>query len=150
MYMKTLKVSLLIFCVMTVFSCSQDGESISPNPPSDVLTDVSVTFSGFEVTVTPDARDDSNTRATANEANVTRIALKILTRKVKPSFLPIESRGLMITLTPLTANSQRVVIRLWRWLIGQVVPNLLMPIYSPLLLLPSQKSIYQRCFFQRS
>ena len=75
--MKTLKVSLLIFCVMTVFSCSQDGESISPNPPSDVLTDVSVTFSGFEVTVTPDARDDSNTRATANEANVTRIALKI-------------------------------------------------------------------------
>ena len=75
--MKTLKVSLLIFCVMTVFSCSQDGESISPNPPSDVLTDVSVTFSGFEITVTPDSRDYSDTRATADEANVTRIALKI-------------------------------------------------------------------------
>ncbi len=75
--MKTLKVSLLIFCVMTVFSCSQDGESISPNPPSDVLTDVSVTFSGFEIMVTPDSRDYSDTRATADEASVTRIALKI-------------------------------------------------------------------------
>ena len=75
--MKTLKVSLLIICVMTVFSCSQDGESISPNHPSDVLTDVSVTFSGFEITVTPDSRDYSDTRATADEANVTRIALKI-------------------------------------------------------------------------
>ena len=147
--MKTLKVSLLIFCVMTVFSCSQDGESISPNPPSDVLTDVSVTFSGFEVTVTPDARDDSNTRATANEANVTRIALKIFDSQGETVFSANIIKG-MRTLTPLTASSQRVVIRLWRWLIGQVVPNLLMSIYNPLLLLPSQKRIYQRCFFQRS
>lgn len=91
--MNTLKSSLLIFCTMMVLSCSQDAEPVSPTTPSSAMTDVSVKFSGFDVYVTPDVRDYSVTRSTADEVGVTRIALKIIDSEGNTVFSTNQVKG---------------------------------------------------------
>lgn len=71
--MKILNYCFFLFVIGILSACSSESNSVDDN----VLVPVQVTFSGLDVSVVPDGSRGSVTRATASEAKVDRIALKI-------------------------------------------------------------------------
>lgn len=71
--MKILNYCFFLFVIGILSACSSESNSVDEN----VLVPVQVTFSGLDVSVVPDGSRGSVTRATASEAKVDRIALKI-------------------------------------------------------------------------
>lgn len=71
--MKILNYCFFLFVIGILSACSSESNSVDDN----ALVPVQVTFSGLDVSVVPDGSRGSVTRATASEAKVDRIALKI-------------------------------------------------------------------------
>ena len=71
--MKILNYCFFLFVIGILSACSSESNSVDEN----ALVPVQVTFSGLDVSVVPDGSRGSVTRATASEAKVDRIALKI-------------------------------------------------------------------------
>lgn len=80
------------FVFMGLVACSSEVDSISDEEVASVP--VEVTFTGFDVSVLPDAPKKVRSRATADDAGVTRIALKAFeVPSGKEVFSTVKSKG---------------------------------------------------------
>lgn len=80
------------FVLMGLVACSSEVASISDEEVASVP--VEVTFTGFDVSVLPDAPKKVRSRATADDAGVTRIALKAFeVPSGKEVFSTVKSKG---------------------------------------------------------
>lgn len=74
---KTMKITkaLLLLSLVAFFSCSSDEEATTTTETQP--TTVNVTFTGLDISITPDQKANSPLRASATQSGVTRIAFKV-------------------------------------------------------------------------
>lgn len=74
---KTMKITkaLLLLSLVTLFSCSSDEDATTATELEP--TTVNVTFTGLDISITPDQKANSPLRASATQSGVTRIAFKV-------------------------------------------------------------------------
>ncbi len=74
---KTMKITkaLLLLSLVALFSCSSDEDATTATELEP--TTVNVTFTGLDISITPDQKANSPLRVSATEAKVTRIAFKV-------------------------------------------------------------------------
>lgn len=74
---KTMKITkaLLLLSLVALFSCSSDEDATTATELEP--TTVNVTFTGLDISITPDQKANSPLRASATQSGVTRIAFKI-------------------------------------------------------------------------
>lgn len=71
---KTMKITkaLLLLSLVALFSCSSDEDATTATELEP--TTVNVTFTGLDISITPDQKANSPLRVSATKAGVTRIA----------------------------------------------------------------------------
>lgn len=74
-----LKKICMLLSLACLFACS--SEDSSQSVPTDKKVQVSVNFSGLDISVEPDFKAQSITRVSASEAGVNRIALKVFDKQ---------------------------------------------------------------------
>lgn len=74
---KTMKITkaLLLLSLVALFSCSSDEDATTATELEP--TTVNVTFTGLDISITPDQKANSPLRVSATKAGVTRIAFKV-------------------------------------------------------------------------
>ncbi len=74
---KTMKITkaLLLLSLVALFSCSSDEDATTATELEP--TTVNVTFTGLDISITPDQKANSPLRASAMQSGVTRIAFKV-------------------------------------------------------------------------
>lgn len=74
---KTMKITkaLLLLSLVALFSCSSDEDATTATELEP--TTVNVTFTGLDISITPDQKANSPLRASATQSGVTRIAFKV-------------------------------------------------------------------------
>lgn len=74
---KTMKITkaLLLLSLVALFSCSSDEDATTATETQP--TTVNVTFTGLDISITPDQKANSPLRVSATKAGVTRIAFKV-------------------------------------------------------------------------
>lgn len=74
---KTMKITkaLLLISLVVLFSCSSDEDATTATELEP--TTVNVTFTGLDISITPDQKANSPLRVSATKAGVTRIAFKV-------------------------------------------------------------------------
>ena len=74
---KTMKITkaLLLISLVVLFSCSSDEDASTATELEP--TTVNVTFTGLDISITPDQKANSPLRVSATKAGVTRIAFKV-------------------------------------------------------------------------
>lgn len=74
---KTMRITkaLLLLSLVALFSCSSDEDATTATELEP--TTVNVTFTGLDISITPDQKANSPLRASATQSGVTRIAFKV-------------------------------------------------------------------------
>lgn len=74
---KTMKITkaLLLLSLVALFSCSSDEDATTATETQP--TTVNVTFTGLDISITPDQKANSPLRVSATQSGVTRIAFKV-------------------------------------------------------------------------
>lgn len=68
--------ALLLLSLVALFSCSSDEDATTATELEP--TTVNVTFTGLNISITPDLKANAPLRVSATESKVTRIAFKVL------------------------------------------------------------------------
>ena len=68
--------ALLLLSLVALFSCSSDEDATTATELEP--TTVNVTFTGLDISITPDLKANAPLRASATQSGVTRIAFKVL------------------------------------------------------------------------
>ena len=68
--------ALLFLSLTALFSCSSDEDATTATELEP--TTVNVTFTGLDISITPDLKANAPLRASATQSGVTRIAFKVL------------------------------------------------------------------------
>lgn len=95
--------ALLLLSLVALFSCSSDEDATTATELEP--TTVNVTFTGLDISITPDLKANAPLRASATQSGVTRIAFKVLDALARRSIAKTRMSAPTTTSTMSSARS---------------------------------------------